>query len=593
MGAGVLDALANNPLNAQRQSDSHEMTQAQLPGVQAQGQLAQDQAQQAQIQLRDNQVFSDAFRNSGGDWGKTMTAIMKDPRGISPQGYLGLQNDHLKLQQGIATLSKDQYEAQKPMLEQHGQILQSAMDAGAEGTPERQSAAAQAAQQLGVDPKTLLTDNGIKMAMAANNYYGQSITNAKTKQESATSAATQAKTEAEIPGEQAGSVLKQQEAKAAQSFASSPQAAYQQIDTMFPKDVPGNATPNLRYKSMLDFYIGKGDFKGAAGVLDKANAEAGDIAKQTNPQVQQQRVDTAVAQAKATQPIKIELAQQEAAARAQAGLSASGLGDDDFKRLGQQYHDTGVMPPMGMGNAAVRGRILHESNQIAAQNGESPADVTAQQTIYQTGKMDLSSQQKLYSQVKGFEDTAGQNLDRALKTAGTIVDSGSPLFNAPIRSIAGKLGSDQQAAFNAAITTAQNEVARVLNSATASGGVVSDHSKEEVTSMLSGNYSLSQLQSAANILRQDMHTRTGAIQQQIQEQQKRMLPGQTKTPAGASYAPEADSNRSGNSVTPGPLPATLGSSDVGKVYTNRTGQRIKITAVNPNNPKQFRSEVQQ
>jgi len=38
------------------------------------------------------------------------------------------------------------------------------------------------------------------------------------------------------------------------------------------------------------------------------------------------------------------------------------------------------------------------------------------------------------------------------------------------------------------------------------------------------------------------------------------------------------------------LPASLSQSDVGKVYTNRAGKRIKILKVNPQNPKQFQSQ---
>jgi hypothetical protein len=41
------------------------------------------------------------------------------------------------------------------------------------------------------------------------------------------------------------------------------------------------------------------------------------------------------------------------------------------------------------------------------------------------------------------------------------------------------------------------------------------------------------------------------------------------------------------------LPATLGGGDLGKVYTNRQGQKIKITDVNPQNGKQFKFVVVQ
>ena len=41
-----------------------------------------------------------------------------------------------------------------------------------------------------------------------------------------------------------------------------------------------------------------------------------------------------------------------------------------------------------------------------------------------------------------------------------------------------------------------------------------------------------------------------------------------------------------------PLPGTLSQQDKGKVFTNRAGQRVKVTDVNPQNPKQVKYEVQ-
>jgi hypothetical protein len=43
-----------------------------------------------------------------------------------------------------------------------------------------------------------------------------------------------------------------------------------------------------------------------------------------------------------------------------------------------------------------------------------------------------------------------------------------------------------------------------------------------------------------------------------------------------------------NSAKVPPLPATLSSADVGKTYLSKEGKPIKVTAVNPANPKQFK-----
>jgi hypothetical protein len=93
------------------------------------------------------------------------------------------------------------------------------------------------------------------------------------------------------------------------------------------------------------------------------------------------------------------------------------------------------------------------------------------------------------------------------------------------------IGTDQQAALEAARVTASKEVAKVLSSAKGSG-VLSDSQAKEVDDILAGNLSLSAMKSVVSTLKQDMANRHESYQQQIQDIQQRLggRGNQTQTP---------------------------------------------------------------
>jgi hypothetical protein len=199
MGATVMDILANAPYRQQEQQNRNAVTQAQLPGIAAQSQTQQTQAQMQQRQLLDQQVFSDAFKNAQGDWNGTMKAIMTDPRGMSPQGFFGLQGDHFNLMKNAATLDKEQQEALNMHLEQTGQQLEAWHDIQ---DPQAKAAAwSQLAPtlrpDLQADPSKPPDDSAYQMMQGKNNYLGTLLEHAKQQQTTQTSAAEAAKAAAD------------------------------------------------------------------------------------------------------------------------------------------------------------------------------------------------------------------------------------------------------------------------------------------------------------------------------------------------------------------------------------------------------------
>jgi hypothetical protein len=194
---------------------------------------------------------------------------------------------------------------------------------------------------------------------------------------------------------------------------------------------------------------------------------------------------------------------------AQIGLQQSLLTPEAKAALGQQFRETGTLPS-GMRSPAMSAQIMNTG--VGQQPG---VDIAAAKAGYGADAASLKKAQTNFDQVNAFENTAGKNLDIFLDQAKKALDTGLPVANLPARYVAGKLGSTQQAAFETARTTALTEIAKVLSSANAGSGVVSDSARHEVEGLIKGDATLGQIMSAANILKQDMGNRHDAYAQQI------------------------------------------------------------------------------
>lgn len=200
--------------------------------------------------------------------------------------------------------------------------------------------------------------------------------------------------------------------------------------------------------------------------------------------------------------------------------AGGGLDPVALDQAAERYATTGQMPPMSRGAAGMaqarqimnRAAQLHPAGSIAENSAE-----------YKANSASLNQLQKNFDSVNAFEKTAGKNLDKFLETAKSVVDSGSPLINRPLREVEKEVaGTPQMAAFDAARTTALAEISKVLTSANAGSGVVSDAARHEVEGMIGRDASLSQIYAAANILKQDMDNRKVSYQEQISDIQQRL-----------------------------------------------------------------------
>lgn len=172
------------------------------------------------------------------------------------------------------------------------------------------------------------------------------------------------------------------------------------------------------------------------------------------------------------------------------------------------------LPAMGMGNAGAQARSQILNAAPAAADGHS---LTENKSTFQANSGSLTSMQKMRDAVGAFEKTALANLDLFTKQAKSVVDSGSPMVNTPLRQIDRKvLGGKEVAAYDAARQVALTEIAKVVNNPTLAGQL-SDSARHEVTGLIPENATLGQIYHVVEILKQDMANRRKSLDEGIGE----------------------------------------------------------------------------
>jgi hypothetical protein len=301
--------------------------------------------------------------------------------------------------------------------------------------------------------------------------------------------------------DQADYLIKYRQAKAMASMT--PQAWDSYVDSVVP---PGGDTAALNNRT-------KGLVRGALATKSPFDAVQA-IVKDASDQIG--RTETGVRTAKATEPIKINLAGAETAARNQLYQ----LSPEALDMAAEYYRNTGQLPSIGR-NPAAQSQIINRAGQMG------PLNLATEKAAYGANKASLAALVKSRDAVTAFETTAGKNLDLFLNQAQKIIDSGSPWINTPLRSLSGQgLGSADQAAANAARQIAVNEIAKVTGSPSLSGAL-SDSARHEVDAFIPKNATFAQSYRVAQVLRQDMKNRTGSLNDQIDDVSRRIGAGAT------------------------------------------------------------------
>lgn len=224
---------------------------------------------------------------------------------------------------------------------------------------------------------------------------------------------------------------------------------------------------------------------------------------------------------------KAGLRAERAADRAIAAMdTAPTLTPDGMKAAAKMYAMTGQLPPMGMGGKGMKVRT--DIISLAAQLYPD-LDVAGNAAIYRANQGSLAASQKMVDAVGAFERTALKNMDVLLEQMKRIPDTGSPLFNKPLRLMSKTgLGSAELAAFETAKQVVAPEFAKILNNPSM-GGVLSDDSRREMEKIVRGDATLAQMSAIARVLKTDASNRRTAYQVQIDDIKARLRSGSLDT----------------------------------------------------------------
>jgi hypothetical protein len=199
-------------------------------------------------------------------------------------------------------------------------------------------------------------------------------------------------------------------------------------------------------------------------------------------------------------------------------------------RQGKKIID--LLPGNGVQLAADRRKVL----QIVAHQDPNFDYVSAMSQL-KADEGSLSAMTKNIDQVEAFENTALKNLDVLLTNGKKMIDTGSPFLNLPAREASNRIfGSKRAAAFNTARETAISEISKVLASANAAGGTVTDSQKKHIDDLIAPGATWGQIMEAANILKTDMNNRRTSYADQQKAIQNR-IKNRGGAPAAGSGRP--------------------------------------------------------
>lgn len=225
-------------------------------------------------------------------------------------------------------------------------------------------------------------------------------------------------------------------------------------------------------------------------------------------------------------------------------FGSAGLTPEARDMLARQAATTGVIPRLGSGMVA--GALGASIANRAAELQQPEGGLAGSAASYKANTTSLAALQKQADFVNSFERTGLANLELFLNQAHKVVDTGSPLFNAPARSFAQRVAGDpNMTGFITARQVAVQEIAKIL-SGNMGNMALSDSARKEASDLLTPDASLAQIERAANVLRTDLANRKAGFAAQLGEIRSRLgtQPGQPPMPAAHSeQSPAAEPAR--------------------------------------------------
>lgn len=487
------------------------------------------QNQQIRQQLADDQIFRQAAAST--DWSNPdpMARTMDLDRrlrqgGMSLRGYTAAMSGMTDLLQKYIKLPEGQLDL---LVKEHGEASK-AFEGYMNGADPNEWGATRAAmvkvspdleqhlpqdapsaQQMAEIPGYLgmsshLADLAQKKAQAEQEAAGAAASRAN----AAKAAAEQANLEAELPGKQAESKLKQAKADRWAQIQKDPTS----LDTQIDGEIDPQKYPRENARAKLAAH--------AASDYDEAQKAIKDSADRVG------REEAAVAQAKATQPIKIETAVATQNAAANAAAAGGGL------ELMAQQALNGTFTSR---NPMLVAKVYQRASELAKEMGLSSQQVVMEQKAAKANTEALNSVTKQYETLKPFAEMAEKNADILEQKMKEVSDLGAPVLNTPVRSMQQKFGSAKVSALIAAIQPVQADFARILNSPTAAGQLT-DESRHEIQGALSVGATVGQIKAALDVFRTDAKNRKAAYDEALANLKGKTVVGGANA-GGAAAAP--------------------------------------------------------
>lgn len=187
------------------------------------------------------------------------------------------------------------------------------------------------------------------------------------------------------------------------------------------------------------------------------------------------------------------------------------------------YIKSGRFPPTGLGTQpwakAVRSAVLNKSGAIAA---AANMDIPTMGAVFKANSGALQQQQKFYDSAQAFLATADRNSELLNDTLKKLPDTGSPMFNRPLRQFEQTVRGDPNLSqFATYLRSVQNEYAKIITNPNLVGQLT-DAARSEAETLIRPDATVPQLIASIQALQAEGNNRLLSIGEQIQKIQGRM-----------------------------------------------------------------------
>ncbi len=485
---------------------------------QQQNQMAMEQQQRDQAdQQKLSEHFADptnASRLASGD----MSSLYKI--GIQPKNVLVLQDHFIKAHKEAALSKADDLKNEIALGDAAAQGIE-----GLKTIPDLNDRRSQLPgmlarwRQLGIQPPPGLDLNSLdvsdaglqKLAVQAGVGKGVAAAALKIQQDQATLGKTTAETEAsqaktsesealaglhkaQTPGAQAKSDI--EAAQAAAIGKMTPETIDATIDSVI---APGGETAglNARTKALAKQAVQAGmPLSAVQAVIKDASDQIG-------------RTETAVATAKATAPIKVDIHNKEQADNRAARTP-------DQQTLDFMAEKVLAGEPPASRDAVANAAVFKRAAEIAESRGMTAQAAVLASHSAKANTQALNAVTKQYETLKPFAEMAEKNADILEKASKNVTDLGASFLNTPVRELEAKFGGTKTAAFRAALLPVQADFARILNSPTGAGQLT-DSARKEMEHAIGPGATPGQITAALDVFRQDARNRKESYEAAIKD----------------------------------------------------------------------------